>query len=115
MQNKTYLQFPNSLLACCTRARNLDKVRGVHLGQLIGIDGLADQVVRTRSRELDLRTGTVLELGKVLATPTNKSTVLRRWNADSKDNTITKSSCSFLQLNLELGDELWFTAEVNFV
>lgn len=105
----------NSLLARRARARNLDKVRGVHLGQLIGIDRLADQVVRARSRELDLCTGAVLELGEVLTAPTDKSTVLRRWNANPKYNTIAKSSRSFLQLDFELGDELWFATEVDFV
>lgn len=51
----------------------------------------------------------------MLTTPTDESAVLRRWNTNSKDNTIAKSSRSFLQLSLELGDELWFTTEVDFV
>ena len=64
---------------------------------------------------MDLSTGLVLEVSKVLTTTTNEETMLRSRDLDTKNVPVTQSSDGLLQLSLELGNEFRLSTETNFV
>ena len=64
---------------------------------------------------MDLSTGLVLEVSKVLTTTTNEETMLRSRDLDTKNDSVAQSSDGLLQLSLELGNEFRLSTETNFV
>ena len=64
---------------------------------------------------MDLSTGLVLQVSKVLTTTTNEETMLRSRDLDTKNDSVAQSSDGLLQLSLELGNEFRLSAETNFV
>ena len=64
---------------------------------------------------MDLSTGLVLQVSKVLTTTTNEETMLRSRDLDTKNDSVAQSSDGLLQLSLELGNEFRLSTETNFV
>ena len=113
--SEVHLQLCDSLLTGRTGTGNLDQVSGVDLSQVGGILGFTNGLVRSRARELDLSTGLVLEVSKVLTTTSDEETMLRSRDLDTKNDPVAQSSDGLLQLSLELGNEFRLSAETNFV
>ena len=113
--SEPYLQLLNGLFASSTRTGDLDQVSGGNIGQFVGISRLANGVVRTRARELNLSTGAVLEVVKVLSAATNERAVLGGRDLDTEDDAVPQVLHRLLKLGLDLGDELRFTAQLHLV
>jgi hypothetical protein len=109
------LKVLNSLLAAGLRSRYLDDITRIDVTQLVGVNHLADGVVRARAGELHLRVRALLELVEVLASATDERAVVIARNLNTDNDAVAELRRFLLELGLELRNELGLTAQVNLV